>query len=95
MSDYPTKQQLNKIVNWKISSREDILDYFNYIKLLWYRSNSGYNLTGKKTIKLILHTFGWSGNEDIILSMQKNVSWIYAWQGSWRGGHYFLNLRGL
>lgn len=39
--------------------------------------------------KLYLSTGGWSGNEDIIVSLQQNfLFWSMYWERSVRGGHY-------
>lgn len=41
--------------------------------------------------KLYLSTGGWSGNESIIYSLQKNfLFWAMYWEKSIRGGHYWF-----
>lgn len=43
-----------------------------------------------KRFKLELHTGGWSENEEIIEELQKNLFWLFCWQKSERGGHYYF-----
>jgi hypothetical protein len=80
---YPEDSELLKIKNWKI---DDFTRLFEYIKSLWaypdyFRKTGAY--------KYSLSTGGWSGNEDIIGSMQENyVFWGTCWMESKRGGHY-------
>lgn len=39
---------------------------------------------------IILHTGGWSRNEEIILRLSRTMFWILHWQVSKRGGHYIF-----
>jgi hypothetical protein len=43
---------------------------------------------------LELHTGGWSGNEMLIQALQssKSLFWLFYWQKSERGGHYYFKL---
>ncbi len=41
-----------------------------------------------------LSTGGWSGNESVIASMEKNFAfWIVCWQQSKKGGHYWFKVK--
>lgn len=63
-----------------------------FIKGLW-KYPDYFVVKGKKTIKLGLHTGGWSGNEDIIEALQENeMFFLLYWLKSVRGGHYYLQI---
>lgn len=89
MSEYPSKEELQKVIDWK----NDPMGLIEYIKQLWKYDDKGVRITGKKVIKVELHTFGWSGNEDIIEALQVNMFWFLYWQKSKRGGHYYFRFR--
>jgi len=89
---YPEDHELNTIANWDIRHKY-VEDLFNYISKLWlYSDISAYwQVTkGKNKIKYEISTGGWSGNEDIIKSLQKNIVWHLYLQESRRGGHYVI-----
>jgi len=46
-------------------------------------------------MKLELHTGGWSGNEDIIEALKKSYFWIFYWEKSVKGGHYYFTISSL
>lgn len=41
---------------------------------------------------LELHTGGWSGNEMVIMALEKTFFWFFYWQKSERGGHYYFTI---
>jgi hypothetical protein len=87
---YPTNEELETIAAWDY---KDPKGWFNYIDSLWsypdYFESSDYELLWK------ISTGGWSGNEDMINSMQDNkMLWMTTWYSSTRGGHYIFKLRG-
>jgi len=92
---YPTEEELEKISTWSIVYREDIYKVFNYIQTIWWSASS---LFTKQDDIYILHTGGWSGNEEIIHAMKHNIFlWMFSWYSSVRGGHYefrVMNIRG-
>ena len=48
----------------------------------------------RKGNKLELHTYGWSGNEEMIEALMKNMMFFSLyWEKSTRGGHYYFKLR--
>lgn len=90
MSEYPTGKQLCQIEKWDcINDVRGLIDMVCYI---WaYGTCGGYVKKGKNVIWLELHTFGWSGNEDIIDALRKNIMFYpMGWQKSERGGHYYF-----
>ena len=84
---YPTQDDLMKIRNWRFKNVENELDEFmNYIQSIWHW---GEKQCYKDNNQWILHTGGWSGNEEIISEMQSNMFfWFFYWEESRRGGHY-------
>ena len=95
---YPTEEELKKIETWDFNRPiEELLDF---LESIWWMSDWGFKrkngrieFSKKKCIKLELHTAGWSGNEDIIRSLQKlrPIWWMY-WVSSHRGGHYYFEI---
>lgn len=95
MNDYSTEEELKKIKEWD-PLKDGIVNLIEYIRGRWEYANIGYfSLTGKRVLRLELHTGGWSGNEDIIHALRSNIFWMTFWQRSLRGGHYYfkINLR--
>ena len=94
MSDeYPREDELKTISEWNTLERpvEELLDY---IKHLWWMPDWGFKLSGKRILRLELHTGGWSGNEDIIVALQENfLFWALFWHKSIAGGHYWFTIK--
>ena len=92
---YPEQKELAQIKRFKFLRWSDVLDLLEHIRALWnYGDAGGFILTGKNTLKLELHTYGWSGNEDIIGALMGNaLFWALFWQSSRRGGHYKFEIR--
>lgn len=97
MSDYPDSSDLRKIERWSHeTSARDLVEFLeqvsNYEPVRIRVGRSDFNK--KKIMKVEYHTMGWSGNEDIIGSLQKSKSlfWMMWWQKSERGGHYYFEI---
>lgn len=89
---YPTKTELKKIATW--SAWHDFAGWMAYIKSLWAYADWGWHETKKKPRNYRISTAGWSGNESIIVAMQKNfVMWSMHWYSSRCGGHYVLKTK--
>jgi len=87
---YPTEKYLNKVREY--CSLDNPFGIIGLIKEGW-KYDSGVRVSGTRVIRLELHTFGWSGNEEIIQSLQSNfMFWGMYWQKSLRGGHYYFKL---
>jgi len=91
---YPTEEELSIIEKWNFSTETfeaDMVHFIEYIKERWKYAEVGYfKYEGQK---LELHTGGWSGNEDMIDAIQKNTMfWVFTWQQSKRGGHYYFKI---
>lgn len=86
---YPTKDELKQIKRWGYKDPKGLLEF---IEDLWWQPDWGFKLTGKRVLKLELHTGGWSGNESIIRALRENMFWMLYWQRSDRGGHYYFRI---
>lgn len=62
------------------------IELYNFLKLNWYNADDTFNI---KDDFIEISTFGWSDNETLISSLQKNfIFWSSCWEISKRGGHY-------
>ena len=92
---YPTEDALTIIEKW---SWEDSTGWFEFIKSIWHLRSWGWSecevideVTDKRGWCYYISTAGWSGNESIIRSMEKNdMLWALTWVQSRRGGHYIF-----
>ena len=77
---YPTEYALEKV---KIMAEP-----VDYIRSIWWMPDWGFILSDTE---LVLHTGGWSGNEDIIEALRLNPFWLKL-SSEYRGGHYYFKL---
>lgn len=94
---YPTQEALDYLENWTITDSllgvymfkpGSIDTLIAYLKLLWCY-NDGIVQDGGL---LEIHTFGWSGNEQIIPYLKKTEIWTFKLRAIQTGGHYFFNI---
>ncbi len=100
---YPTDDVLTLIEIWHWSDTKGFFDFIKSIWHLadwgWYEEDGGKDLFLNEELTTDIHryhisTAGWSGNESIIRSMQKNIwLWHNCWVQSRRGGHYIFELK--
>ncbi len=95
-NEYPRDSELREIKKWDVI-KGNLPEFVDYIKSLWWMPEWGFKLyRGREHIfrqwcmKLELHTGGWSGNEDVIGTLQGTFFWTLFWQKSIRGGHYWF-----
>lgn len=97
-ADYPTEEDLQKILNWSVSipeadknkpiKGEPWYPFFDFVESIWWCADWGFRREGNV---YYLSTGGWSGNESIIDAMQSNfVFWAQWWEQTRRGGHYIF-----
>lgn len=99
---YPTSDALSLIETWHHSDPKGL---FNFIEKVWHLKYFGWHLVvggedewtkmkiPENKIRYYLSTAGWSGNEQIIHSLESNVEmWDLIWLQSRRGGHYIFEL---
>ena len=91
---YPTTEYLNLIKRYspQIMPLEDFVD--KVIRQGWYYSDWGFvfkrRYNGRR--KLELHTAGWSGNEDVIYELRRNITIWRWWKSSFAGGHHYFEI---
>lgn len=91
--EYPDEADLERIKQWDYSDIRGLLDF---IQSIWWMPDWGFQLKGKKVLRLSLHTGGWSGNESLIEAFQNNyVAWSLGWEKTLRGGHFYFKFRPL
>ena len=98
---YPTQEALDVIETWFDYTEEGKRGWFEFIHSIWHLKSWGwssgestdeYNKDQKITL-FEISTAGWSGNESIIATMQKNILWSITWVQSRRGGHYTFEIQ--
>lgn len=90
--NYPTKEELKIIRKWDVT-RKSPVELLQFIQGICEYGENSMRIKGKKIILAEFHTFGWSGNEDIIGALQDNyLFWVMCWQKSERGGHYWFRI---
>jgi hypothetical protein len=87
MNGYPTEEELEHLTKLSASVPINALEIIEYIKQIWHMPEYGVVAKGNT---LELHTGGWSGNEEIIGTLQRTLFWFLYWQKSERGGHYYF-----
>ncbi|MDD3102488.1 MAG: hypothetical protein PHX21_13625 [bacterium] len=89
---YPTEEELKTIREWRLDSWKHVLDLLDYLKEIWWAAEWGFKVSGKRVLRLELHTGGWSGNESVVHELKNNVFWPMFWERSDRGGHYYFRI---
>lgn len=99
---YPTEIELQRIEHWFDETptdwNESLLELITYVRERWnYRDWGWHEATDKDgTHYYTISTGGWSGNEDLIGSLQKCwVFWQLMFEAHRAGGHYILKLKPL
>jgi len=86
---YPNDKAIMTIEQWRGNS----IGLIDFIKGIWHWPEWGFELKGKRVLRLELHTGGWSGNEDIICALTHTTFWMMHWQKSTRGGHHYFKIK--
>lgn len=90
MKEYPDESDLKQIREW--DAIKDPLGLIKFIESICWCD--AVKIKGKRVWNVEFHTWGWSGNEDIIRAMLSNIHlfWTIYWQKSVRGGHYYFKV---
>lgn len=80
---YPTEEEIKTVADWDLT-KQDAHKLIEYLETIWWHEE-GIQFNGRT---LHLHTYGWSGNEDIIQAMKGSQFWMRFWDTTRRGGHY-------
>lgn len=91
---YPTDYAFLLVEKWHW---DDPIGWFKFIESIWHLRDWGWHeedvpdqyRKDELVREYKISTAGWSGNEDLIKSMKKNIMlWNTLWVQSRRGGHY-------
>jgi hypothetical protein len=86
---YPTEETLRTVETWDCIGRQSKFDLLDYVRKAWYAPEYFRFKDGEFRVS----TVGWSGNEDLIYSMQRNfIFWGMCWVQARRGGHYIFEV---
>jgi hypothetical protein len=91
---YPTDEFLKWIEEFNPLEHQ-VLNFINVLFENWCHGDYGYKLKKKYAgyCSLELHTLGWSGNEDLLRALEKNIYFfLLYWKKTERGGHYYFSL---
>lgn len=87
---YPTDTALEWITSFPVRDDGDDVKLLEFCKKLWHFPEYAYR-DGRW---FYLNTCGWSGNEKIIFSLQRNwLFWACHWYSSRRGGHHVFEVK--
>ena len=99
---YPTQEALDYIKNWSLiwgrgDKETNTGKYFvegmyeeliEYVRSIWTYNDAINYEDGL----LEIHTFGWSGNEEIIEELKKTNLWLMKHRATQPGGHYYFKI---
>ncbi|MFH1226799.1 MAG: hypothetical protein V1701_02710 [Planctomycetota bacterium] len=90
MPNYPDSAELKRIQEW--DAINDALGLLEFIKPL-FEEYGRIEITGKMVKRVKMATGGWSGNEEIIGALRRNLMfWPLYWEKSQRGGAYWFRI---
>jgi hypothetical protein len=88
---YPTSEFLDYVSEFKPSKDASIYYFLELLQDAWWMGKNGGVVIDLEEKEVTLHTFGWSGNEDIINAILNNpmLNNVYLKYYQWNvGGHY-------
>jgi len=86
VNGYPTDGTLEKNRTWPL---QDFKGLLTFVGELWHNIEY-WKISGRE---VEAHTGGWSGNESLIMALEKNrMFWSCCWQSSKRDGYYKFEL---
>lgn len=92
-NNYPDEASLKEIKEWDFP-KQGVEGLLNLIEENTNWADRQIERSGKRVIRYVYHTGGWSGNEDVIDALRHNVMfWSMFWEKSIRGGHYYFKIK--
>jgi hypothetical protein len=93
---YPTQEALDYIKNWTYGydsggqyfGKNKQNELIEYIKSIWTYNDAIVYEDGL----LEIHTYGWSGNEDIIEVLKETDLWLINFRAEQAIGHYYFKM---
>lgn len=90
---YPDEVSLKAIEEWDIL-KQGVQGLLNLVEENTHTPDWSIFIKGKKVLRFEYHTGGWSGNEDIISALRRNILfWPLFWEKSTKGGHYYFKIK--
>lgn len=87
---YPTTYTRQLVEQWPY---HDPLGWFELIQRVWCFPERFQRAETDTHIQYLISTSGWSGNEGLLASMQRNeLLWDTVWRTSERGGHHVFEV---
>jgi hypothetical protein len=92
---YPTEEYLNWLKDWRSWVEEGTSDamvpnILQSLKETWTYGSIEIKRPYNAQFVVELHTYGWSGNEEIIEALEKNPLFWSNWIRHDVGGHYYF-----
>lgn len=86
-SIYPSEKELEEVERWDVLEK-GLPSFLMFISSIWYCGEAEVRGEGFE-----LHTYGWSGNTNIISAMRNNyVFWSKYFIKKEPGGHYYFKI---
>lgn len=96
---YPTEETLITIQQWVYKDETRFVDLLEFVNKAWHwndymRMQETKNTFGDDVYEYTCITGGWSGNEELIIALQKNfIFWAMCWRESHRGGKHVFEVK--
>jgi hypothetical protein len=89
---YPDDESLERIKNWDLQA-QGIDGLLALVEENTNWADRQIHQRGKNVIYYEYHTGGWSGNEDVIGALRRNLMfWSLCWRKTEVGGHYYFRI---
>ena len=99
---YPTAAELRRIRRWPVVTGADCTALLAFVRECWWNAEWGWTVAVRLRRETIggtpyryyqISTGGWSGNEDILAALDKNVMFqMLCFYSIRRGGHYVFRV---
>lgn len=90
--NYPDKISLKRIEKWDIL-KQGVQGLLDLVEENTHMADWSLSIAGKRVLRFEYHTGGWSGNEEVINALRRNILFFSMfWKKSTRGGHYYFRI---
>ena len=91
--NYPDEKDLKEIERWDII-KQGVRGLLVLVEENTNWPDWAFSIKGKRVLRFEFHTGGWSGNEDVISALQRNILFFpMFWRKSEAGGHYYFKIK--
>jgi hypothetical protein len=89
---YPTQEYLEWLKAYPFTTASDWIEFVKVIMDNWQFEGCKLRRPYKGKRTFVLHTWGWSGNEEIIAALQENT-FFFLFHTEWHaGGHFYFEI---